>query len=170
MIDLYRRYDLAELKRKLYNLKDILQKLVKKPKLLQSVKKLELSEFIEITNFLSPIIIRILDFRINIFYIVKLANRLREILANFRKKLSSKNYKILQRNRKRQSTYIDFDIRIRLYRNYKLPKLEKRLYSLKRISKGPILEVELSYIRSRFSDIISARNESTQSKGIQNRD
>lgn len=47
-IDLYRRYDLAELKGKLRNLKDIPQK---------SVKKSELLEFIEITDFLSSVII-----------------------------------------------------------------------------------------------------------------
>ena len=53
---------------------------------------------------------------------------------------------------------MDFDIEIRLCRNYGLPKLEKRLYSLKRTSKGPVLEAEPSYFRPRSLelDIISA--------------
>ena len=133
-------------------MKDVPQKPVKKP---------ELSEFIEITDFPSPVMVRISDFRINVFYIVKLADRLREALANFRKKLSSEDYEILQGNRRRQGTYVNFDIEIRLCRNYELAELKKRLYSLKRTSKGLILEVEPSHIRPRFPNIISARNEST---------
>ena len=42
--------------------------------------------------------------------------------------------------------YIDFDIKIRLYRNYRLLKLEKRLYSLKYISEEPVLDTKPSYI------------------------
>ena len=110
------------------------------------------------------------DFRINASHIAKLANRSREALAKFRKKLSSKNYEILQGNRKRQGTYMDFDVGIRLCRNYGLPELEKRLYSLKRTSEEPVLEAEPSHVRPRSLNTISARNESTQSRGICNRD
>ena len=67
---------------------------------------------------------------------------------------------------------MDFDIGIRLCRNYGLPELEKRLYSLKRTLKGPVLEAEPSHVRPQSPelDTTSARNESTQSRGIWNRD
>ena len=45
---------------------------------------------------------------------------------------------------------MNFDIKIELYREFKLPKLEKRLYSLKYTSKEPVLEVEPSYIETRL--------------------
>ena len=169
-LDLCRRYGLAELEGKLRNLKDVPQEPIKKPELLQPVKEPELSEFIEITDFPSPIMVRMSDFRINASHIAKLAGRSREALAKFRKKLSSKDYEILQGNRKRQGTYVDFDVGIRLCRDYGLPELEKRLYSLKRTSEGPVLEAEPSHVRPRSLDTISSRNESTQSRGIWNRD
>ena len=109
------------------------------------------------------------DFRVNASHVAKLASRSRETLANFRKKLSSEDYEILPGNRKRQGMYVDFDVGIRLCRNYGLPELEKRLYSLKRTSEGPVLEAELSHVRPRPPqlDTISAR---TQSRDIWNRD
>ena len=103
-IDLCRRYGLAELKGKSRNLKGVPQGPVKKPKLSQPVKEPELLEFIEITDFPSPVIIRISDFRINASHIVKLAGRSRATLANFRDRLSSEAYKFLRGNRKRQGT------------------------------------------------------------------
>ena len=53
---------------------------------------------------------------------------------------------------------MDFDIRIEQCREYGLPKLEKRFYSLRRTSEGPVLEVEPSYIEPRLpvSDVVSA--------------
>ena len=45
---------------------------------------------------------------------------------------------------------MNFDIKIELYREYKLSKLEKRLYSLKYTSKRSVLEVESSYIELRL--------------------
>ena len=147
-VDLYWRYGLAELEGKLRNLKDVPQEPVKEPELSQPVKKPELSEFIQITDFASPVMVRLLDFRINVSHIAKLASRLRATLTNFRSSLSSEAYEFLQGNIKRQGTYIDFDIKIRLCRNYKLSKLEKRLYSLKYTSKRPVLEAEPSHIRS----------------------
>ncbi len=169
-LDLCRRYGLAELEGKLRNLKGVPQEPVKEPELSQPIKEPELSEFIEITDFPNPILVRMSDFRINASHIAKLAGRSREALAKFRKKLSSEDYEILQGNRKRQGTYVDFDVGIRLCRNYGLPELEKRLYSLKRTSEGPVLEAEPSHVRPRSPDTISARNESTQSRGICNRD
>ena len=162
-IDLYRRYGLAELKERLRKLKDIPPKPVKEPELL---------EFIEIADFPSPVIIRMSVFRINVSHIVKLANRSREELANFRNRLSSEAYEILRGYAKRQGTYMDFDIGIGLYREYELPELEKRLYSLKRTSEGPILEAEPSHVGPQppESDTVSARNKSSQSRGIWNRD
>ena len=46
---------------------------------------------------------------------------------------------------------MNFEIEIGLCRDYGLFELEKRLYSLKRILKGSVLEAELSYIESRLS-------------------
>ena len=67
---------------------------------------------------------------------------------------------------------MDFDIRIEQCREYGLPKLEKRLYGLKRTSEGRVLEAEPSYGRPHPPELntVSARNESTQSRGISNRD
>ena len=80
------------------------------------------------------------DFRINATHIAKLADHWRTALANFRNRVSSEDYDILLGNRKRQGTYLDFDVGIRLCRDYGLPELEKRLYSLKRTSEGTVLE------------------------------
>ena len=159
-VDLRRRYGLAELKGELRNLKGVPQEPVKEP---------ELSDLIEITDFPNPVMVRMPDFRVNAFHVAKLTGRSREALANFRKKLSSEDYEILRGNRKRQGTYVDFDVAIRLCRNYGLPELEKRLCSLKHTSEGPIIEAEPSHVRPRPPelDTISAR---TQSRGIWNRD
>ena len=135
----------------------------------QRVKEPELSDFIEITDFPSPVMVRMSDFRVKASRVAKLAGRSREALANFRKKLSSEDYEILPGNRKRQGMYVDFDVGIRLCRNYGLPELEKRLYSLKRTSEGLVLEAEPSHVRPRplELDTISA---CTQSRGIWSRD
>ena len=168
-VDLCRRYGLAELEGKLRNLKGVPQEPVKEPELSQPVKEPELSEFIQITDFASPVMVRLPDFRINASHIAKLAGRSRAALANFRSSLSSEAYEFLQGNMKRQGTYVDFDVGIRLCRNYGLPELEKRLYSLKHTSEGPVLEAEPSHVRPWSPDTISARKESTQSRGIWNR-
>ena len=67
---------------------------------------------------------------------------------------------------------VDFDIGIELCREYGLPELEKRLYSLKHTSERPVLEAEPSHVEPRLpqSDTVSAWNESTQSRSIWNRD
>ena len=67
---------------------------------------------------------------------------------------------------------MDFDIGIEQCREYRLPELEKRLYSLRRTSEGSIIEVESSYVEPRLpeSDTVSARNKSTRSRSIWNRD
>ena len=171
-VDLCRRYGLAELEEKLRNLKGVPQEPVKEQELSQPVKEPELSEFIEITDFPSPVMVRMSDFRINASHIAKLAGRSRAALANFRDRLSSEAYEFLRGNRKRQGTYVDFDVGIEQCREYGLPELEKRLYSLKRTSEGPVLEAEPSHVRPRSPelDTISARNESIESRDIWNRD
>lgn len=139
-VELCRRYGLAELEEKLRNLKGVPQEPVKKPELSEPVKEPELSEFIEIKDFPSPIMVRMSDFRINVSHIAKLPGRLRAALANFRNRLSSEGYEDLRGNRKRQGTYLDFDVGIEQCREYGLPELEKGLYSLKHTSEGPLLE------------------------------
>ena len=162
-VDLCRRYGVAELEERVRNLKGVPPKPVKEP---------ELPEFIEIVDFSSPVMVRMPDFRINASHIVKLAGRSREALAKFRNRLSPEAYEILRGYPKRQGTYVDFDIGLGLCRKYGLPELEKRLYSLKRTSEGPMLEAELSHVGPRppESDTVSARNESSPSRRIWNRD
>ena len=94
------------------------------------------------------------DFRINATHII--ASRSRTALVNFRNRVSSEYYDILLGNRKRQGTYLDFDVGIRLCRDYGLPEQEKRLYSLKRTSEEPVLEP--SHIETRLpqSDSLGA--------------
>jgi len=76
---------------------------------------------------------------------------------------------------------VDFDLGIELCRKHQISELEKGLYSLKRRLEGPALEVELSHVgpwsqtfrqlpESPGSDRVSARNESTQSRRILDRD
>lgn len=68
---------------------------VKKPEFSEPIKELGLSEFIKIVDLSSPIIIRILDFKINAFYIAKFISYLRTTVANLKDKLNIKTYKIL---------------------------------------------------------------------------
>ncbi len=158
-VDLCRRYGLAELEGKLRNLKGVPQ---------EPVKESDLSEFIEITDFPSSVIVRRSDFRINASHIAKLAGRSRYALAEFRKTLSANDFEITRGNCKRHGTYVDFDVGLRLCREYELPDLEKRLSSLKRTSEGPVSEAGPSHVRPRSPELntMSARNESTQSRGI----
>ena len=132
-VELCRRYGLTELKEGLRSWKP-----VKEPELLKPVKEPELSEFIEITDFASPVMVRMSDFRINASHIVNLAGSSKRTLERLRNRLDSKAYEILRGNRKRQGTYVDFDIGIGLCRDHGLPELEKRLLSLRRTSKGPV--------------------------------
>ncbi len=138
----------------------------------ESEKESELSEFIEITDFPVSVMVRRSDFRINATHIVKLAGRSRNTLRDLRNCLSSEKYTILRGSKKHQSTYVDFDIGIEQCREYELSELEKRLHSLRRTSEGPILEAESSHVEPRLSqsDTVSARNESTRSRSIWNRD
>ena len=111
-----RRYGLTKLKEELRTWKGVSQELVKELELSELVKELvkelikeltkelvkesELSEFIEITGFPSPVIIRRLDFRINVSHIAKLTGRLRNTVRDLRKWLGSKKYKILRGSKK----------------------------------------------------------------------
>ena len=76
-----------ELEEKLRNLKGVPEEPVKEP---------ELSESIEITDFPSPVMVRMSDFRIKASHIAKLARRSRAALANFRIRLSSETYEVLR--------------------------------------------------------------------------
>ena len=147
--------------------KEPAKELVKEPAK-EPAKGLELLGFIEIADFPSPIMVRRLDFRINVSHITKLSGRLRYTVRDLRKWLGSKKYTIVWGSKKYQGIYIDFDIRIEQYREYGLPKLEKRLYSLRCTSEGPVLEVEPSYTEPRLpvSDVFSVRNKSFKSRGI----
>ena len=174
-VQLCRRYGLRELERDLRSwkpekepAKEPTEKPAKEP-----AKETELSEFIEITDFPSPVMVRRSDFRINASHIVKLAGRARHTVKGLRKRSGSKKYKILQGGRnKHQGTYVDFDIGIEQCREYGLPELEKRLHSLRRTLEGPVSEAEPSHVEPRppVSDTVSARNESFESRGIWNRD
>ena len=67
-VELYRRYGLTELEEELRTWKGVPQEPVKEP---------ELSEFIEITGFPSPIMVRRSDFRVNASHIAKLTGHSR---------------------------------------------------------------------------------------------
>ncbi len=116
----------------------------------EPVKEPELSEFIEITGFPSPVMVRRSDFRINASHIAKLTGGSRHTVRDLRKWLGSEKYKILRGSKKHQGTYVDFDVGIEQCREYGLPELEKRLYSLKHTSEGPVLEAEPSHVGPRL--------------------
>ncbi|KAI9764520.1 MAG: hypothetical protein M1835_007554 [Candelina submexicana] len=139
---LCRRYGLTKLEKELCTWKNALLEPVKKPERPEA----ELSDFIEITGFSGPVMVRRVDFRINASHIIKLAGRPRTTLANFRKSLRSEAYDILRGSQKRQGTYVVFDVGIELCQKYGLSQLEKRLYSLKRTSEGPVVEPEPSHV------------------------
>ena len=52
------------------------------------------------------------DFRINAIHITKLIGRLRHTIRDLKKWLGSEKYTIVQRSKKHQGIYINFDIRI----------------------------------------------------------
>jgi hypothetical protein len=167
-VELCRKYGLAELEERLR----ILQEPATEPKL---------SVFIDIAGLPKPVMVRRSDLRINASHLAKLAGHSRSKLADFRDTLSSEAYDILRGNPRTQGTYVDFDLGIELCRKYQISELEKRLYSLKRRLEGPALEVEPSHVgpwsqtfrqlpESPGSDRVSARNESTQSRRILDRD
>ena len=176
-VELCRRYGLTELEKELRTWKDAPQEPVQEPELSEP----ELSEFIGITGFSSPVVVRMSDFRINASHIVKLTGRSRMTVAGLRNNLSPEAYKILRGSKKHQGTYVDFDVGIELCRKYRLPQLEKRLYNLKRTSEGPVVAVEPSHVGPRSqisrglpespgSDTVSARKDSTPFRAIWNRD
>ena len=179
-VELCRRYGLTKLEEELRSWKGVPQEPVKEPELSEPmkepvrepIKEPELSELIEITGFPSPVMVRRSDFRVNASHIAKLIDYPRTAVANLRDGLNTEVYEILRGNRKRQGTYVNFDVGIGLCRDHGLPELEKRLYSLKRTSEGPVLEAEPSHVRPHPPefDTVSARNESTPSTGIPNRD
>lgn len=175
-VELCRRYGLAELEKELRTWKGVPQEAAKAPEHSEP----EHPEFIEITDFSSPVMVRISDFRINASHIFRLTGHSRTTVGNFRNTLSPDAYKILRGSPKHQGTYVNFDVGIQLCRKYGLPELEKRLYSLKRTSVGLVLEAEPSHVgpwsqtsrrlpESPGSDTGLARNESTQPRGIWNR-
>lgn len=165
-LELCRRYGLSDLEKGLRSWKPV-QEPVQEP-----AKEPELSEFIEITDFPVPVMVRRSDFRINATHIAKLTGRSRRTVGDLRKWLGSEKYTIVRGSKKHQGTYVDFDIGIEQCREYGLPELEKRLHSLRRTSEGPIIEAESCYVEPRLpeSDTVSARNESTRSRSIWNRD
>jgi len=185
-VELCRRYGLIQLEKELRTWKGVPQEPVKELRTWKGVpqepvKEPELSEFTEITDFPNPVMVRMSDFRINATHIVKLAGRSRFTLMSLRNRLNSGNYDILRGTRKRDGTYVGFDIGIELCRKYGLVELEKRLYNLKPSSEGPVLDAEPSHTRapsqtSRLlreppdSNSVSPRNSSSEPMGIRDRD
>ena len=145
-LELCRRYGLSDLEKGLHSWKPV-QEPVKEP-----AKEPELSEFIEITDFPVPVMVRRSDFRINATHIAKLTGRSRRTVGDLRTWLGSEKYTIVRGSKKHQGTYVDFDIGIEQCREYGLPELEKRLHSLRRTSEGPILEAESSHVGPRLPE------------------
>ncbi len=171
-VELCQRYGLIQLEKELRTWKGVPQEPVKEP---------ELSEFTEIMDFPNPVMVRMSDFRINATHIVKLAGRSRGTLRSLKNKSNAGDYDILRGTRKREGTYVGFDIGIELCRKYGLVELEKRLYNLKPSSKGPVLDAEPSHTRapsqtSRLlreppdSNSVLPRNSSSEPMGIRDRD
>ncbi|KAL9124034.1 MAG: hypothetical protein Q9217_006594 [Psora testacea] len=141
----------------------------------------ELSEFIKITELASPVIVRRSNLRINATHIFKLTGHSKDRLRRLRDSIDSKTYDILSATRREfAGTYVSFSIGIELCREYGLPELEKRLYSLKQTSEEPII-AEPSHTRSRSqtpgqlpesigSERIFSQNEAAQSMGMSFRD
>ncbi|KAL8652820.1 MAG: hypothetical protein Q9210_002457 [Variospora velana] len=170
-VELCRQYGLSKLEKELRTLKDVGQEPTTEPKL---------PDFIQITELSNPVMVRQLDLRVNASHIFKLTGHSRTTVANFRKALSPEAYEILRGGAEHQGTYVDFDVAIELCRKHGLAELEGRLYSLKHIWEKPVLEAKLSHVgpwsqpsrrlpESPGSDTVSARNESTQPRGIWNR-
>ena len=172
-VELCRRYGLTDLEMGLRTSKHIPQELVRKPEIPKlDISNPELPEFIEITDFPHPVMVRRSDFRVNANHITQLAGRSRMDVASLRRSLDSEDYEILRGSTKHQGTYVNFDIGLELCRKYGLPELEKRFYSLKRTLEGPVLDAEPSRIRHRSqtferlpesfgSDAVLAQKEST---------
>ena len=177
-VELCRRYGLRELERDLRSWKpekEPAKEPAKKPAKEPAkgpAKGPELSGFIEITDFPSPVMVRRSDFRINATHIANLGGRSRRTVRDLSKWLGSEKYTIVRGSKKHQGTYVDFEIGIEQCREYGLPELEKRLHSLRRTLEGPVSEEEPSHVEPRLpvSDTVSARNESFESRGIWNRD
>ena len=164
-VELCRRFGLTKLEEELRSWKGVPQEPVEEP-----VEEPGLSEFIEIADLPSPVVVRMSDFRINASHIAKLIGYPRTAVANLRDRLNTEAYEILRGNRKRQGTYVSFDVGIALCRNHGLSELEKRIRSLKRTSEGPVLEADPSHFEHRLPelDTVSGRNESTRSRSIWN--
>ena len=139
-VELCRRYGLNRLEEELRGWKSVLQEPVRESELSEPVSKPlsepelpgpvsepvlepelskpapepELSEFIKITDFSSPVMVQMSDFRINATHIVKLIGRSKHVVMALRNGLSSETYKILRGSKWHQGTYVDFDIGIEL--------------------------------------------------------
>lgn len=162
-VKLCKGYGLIELEKKLRNWKTTQQE----------------PEFIEITDFASPVVVQMSDFRINAAHIINLTGHSRGIGADLRDRLDSKAYDILRGSRKYQGTYVNFSIGIELCREHGLLELEKRLHSLKQTSKRPMIAAELGHARSRSQTpgslpgsigLERASAQTAQSTGIRIRD
>lgn len=114
------------------------------------VKQLELPEFIEITDFANPVVVRRSNLRINANNIFKLAGYSRQEGMGLRKRIDSGVYDVhLKARGQYQGTYVDFDIGIELCREYGLHQLEQRLQSMKETSEGPMIAAEPGHTGSR---------------------
>ncbi|KAI4266210.1 MAG: hypothetical protein L6R35_006974 [Caloplaca aegaea] len=122
--------------------------------------------------------VRMTDLKINATNIITLYGRGREEIRSLKKGWDYRAYEIVRNGRKYQGTYVNLEIGIDLCRRYELPELEKRLKELKRAPEGTVLEAEPGHLgplsrglpESPGLNIVSARNESTQSRGICNPD
>ena len=101
-VELCRRYGLRELERDLRSWKpekEPAKEPVKKPAK-EPAKEPELSGFIEIADFPSPVMVRRSDFRINASHIAKLSGRSRYTVRDLRKWLGSEKYTIVWGSKK----------------------------------------------------------------------
>lgn len=110
----------------------------------------ELSEFIEITEFACPVMVRRSDLRINATNIFKLTGLSNDKLRRLKDRIDSQAYDVLRATQKRyQGTYVSFSVGIELCRDYGLHQVEQRLQSMKQTSEGPMKAVLPGHARSR---------------------
>ncbi|KAL8650293.1 MAG: hypothetical protein Q9210_003912 [Variospora velana] len=175
---LCRRYDLKELEKELSKLKSIHKELELLEPAFSEPAAPKPIQFIEITGLSNPVMVRMTDLKINATNIITLYGRGREEIRSLKKGWDHRAYEIVRNGRKYQGTYVNLEIGIDLCRRYKLPELEKRLKELKRAPEGTVLEAEPGYLgplsqglpESPGLNTVSARNESTQPRGICNLD
>lgn len=100
-VELCRRYLLTQLEKELRAWESVQHEPGKEP---------QLSEFIEIKDFASPVMVRRSDFRVNAAHIINLTGHSRDIGADLRDRLDPNDYDILRGSRKYQGTYVNFNI------------------------------------------------------------